>query len=208
MHKFKIRLGKVLIAFSFIILLLALSFNIDSNRYNTSTVIINDGNNGIPSTTIDDSQNENENSNTSIDNNSTDNNTNSNSNNSDTTTNNNSGNGGNTGKSGNNTNSNNNNNTNNNSNSTDNNSATNNNNNSSSNKTNTNPTPEPVNSLETTVNNLRLNIENTYGITIKYGNEVIDYVVGGYSIVPCTDLNTIYNALLSLQYNISLYPTN
>ena len=208
MHKFKIRLGKVLIAFSFIILLLALSFNIDSNRYNTSTVIINDGNNGIPSTTIDDSQNENENSNTSIDNNSTDNNTNSNSNNSDTTTNNNSGNGGNTGKGGNNTNSNNNNTTNNNSNSTDNNSATSNNNNSSSNKTNTNPTPEPVNSLETTVNNLRSNIENTYGITIKYGNEVIDYVVGGYSIVPCTDLNTIYNALLSLQYNISLYPTN
>ena len=201
MHKFKIRLGKVLIAFSFIILLLALSFNIESNKYNTSTIIINDGNNGIPSTTIDDSQNGEQNSNTSVDDNSNNDNSNVNSNSNNTnnnTNNNNSSNSGNTGKS--NTTNNNNNNSNNNSN--------NNNTNNNSNKSNTTTEPEIVNSFEVTVNNLRVNIENTYGITIKYGNEVSDYVVGGYSIVPCTDLNTIYNALLTLQYNISLYPTN
>lgn len=213
MHKFKMRLGKVLVAFSFVILLLALSFNIDSNRYSTSTVIINDGNNGIPSTTIDDSKNTDSDSNNIVEDESTTDNNNVVDNSSGNTNNNsNTGNNGKTGKNNNsnnngsnNNNSNSNNNNNNNTNNTGNNSSSNN----TSNKVNTNPEPtEVVNPLEVTVNNLRSNIENTYGITIKYGNEVSDYVVGGYSIVPCTDLNTIYSALLSLQYNISLYPTN
>lgn len=70
MREFKIQIGKVLIAFSFVILFLGFSLSIDANRYQSTTIINNQGND-IPDTTIDDSNN------ISIDNNSSnsDNNT-------------------------------------------------------------------------------------------------------------------------------------
>ncbi len=57
---------------------------------------------------------------------------------------------------------------------------------------------------------LRTNIQNTYGITVRYGNEVsADGIsgVGGLSIIPMTDATAISQALNNLNNCLSKYPS-
>lgn len=63
------------------------------------------------------------------------------------------------------------------------------------------PTIEEVN------NNLRISIQNKYGITVKYGGETNGYVVGGLSTTPLSDGNSINSALNQLNNTMALYPT-
>ncbi len=55
-------------------------------------------------------------------------------------------------------------------------------------------------------NNLRVNIQNTYGVTVKYGSETNGYNVGGLSTSPITDSNAISEALNNLNNCMSKYP--
>lgn len=71
-------------------------------------------------------------------------------------------------------------------------------------KTTTESTP----SIDSTNATLRSTIENTYGITVKYGNETNGYSVGGYQTVPIRSSAEIYSALSTLSNNLALYPTN
>ena len=64
------------------------------------------------------------------------------------------------------------------------------------------PTIEEVN------NHLRINIENQYGISVKYGEETSGYSVGGMSTMIIPDAATCQAALTSLNNVLSLYPTN
>lgn len=61
-------------------------------------------------------------------------------------------------------------------------------------------------SIETTNDNLRKSIENTYGITVKYGIETNGYTVAGLSTVRLTDSNRINQLLNELNNNLALYP--
>lgn len=61
-------------------------------------------------------------------------------------------------------------------------------------------------SLSEVNENLRKNIENNYGVVVKYGDEVSNYSVGGMSVLPVTSLNDINDALNNLNYTMSLYP--
>ncbi len=61
-------------------------------------------------------------------------------------------------------------------------------------------------SIEQLNDKLRKEIENTYGILIKYGNETEGYSVGGYSVTSVNDSETIYTALNELKENMALYP--
>ena len=54
--------------------------------------------------------------------------------------------------------------------------------------------------------NLRKSIEDSYGVSIKYGEEVANYSVGGMTVVPIVDLNSINESLNNLNYVMSLYP--
>lgn len=56
-------------------------------------------------------------------------------------------------------------------------------------------------------NALRNNIQNTYGITVKYGSETNGYSVGGLSTAPITDTNKISAALNNLNSCLSKYPS-
>lgn len=56
-------------------------------------------------------------------------------------------------------------------------------------------------------NNLRVSIQNTYGIAVKYGSETDGYSVGGLSTTSITDKNTIKASLEQLDYTLSLYPS-
>lgn len=69
-----------------------------------------------------------------------------------------------------------------------------------------NPIPNPP-SIETTNDNLRKNIENKYGITVRYGVETNGYTIAGLSTEYLTDTNRINQLLSELNYNLSLYPT-
>ena len=62
-------------------------------------------------------------------------------------------------------------------------------------------------SIETTNNNLRNTIQNTYGITVRYGVETNGYSVAGLSSIMLSDPNRINEILSSLNYNLSLYPS-
>lgn len=81
---------------------------------------------------------------------------------------------------------------------------------SSSNEENTpsKTTTENTPSIDSTNATLRSTIENTYGITVKYGNETNGYSVGGYQTVPIRSSAEIYSALSALSNNLTLYPTN
>ncbi len=69
-------------------------------------------------------------------------------------------------------------------------------------------TPQaPTPSIETTNDNLRRSIENTYGITVRYGVETNGYTVAGLSTVRLTDSNRINQLLNELNSNLALYPT-
>lgn len=61
-------------------------------------------------------------------------------------------------------------------------------------------------SIETTNDNLRKSIENTYGITVRYGVETNGYTIAGLSTVRLTDSNRINQLLNELNSNLALYP--
>ena len=68
-------------------------------------------------------------------------------------------------------------------------------------------TPQaPATSIETTNDNLRRTIENTYGITVRYGVETNGYTVAGLSTVRLADSNRINQLLNELNSNLALYP--
>lgn len=178
MQKLKIRFGKLLISFSFVLLFLGLSFSIDapklsSNNINDNNTYASNDPKDITITTINGEE--------PLPTNNTGNNSVVSPGNGDQASSN---------------------------------GATNNqspsvnssNNNDISNKENNNS--QAVNTFEQTLDTLRNSIQSTYGVTIKYGNETDGYVVGGYGIESITDQNIIYNALVSLQNNMALYPTN
>ena len=53
---------------------------------------------------------------------------------------------------------------------------------------------------------LRINMENTYSIDIKYGDEVKGYSVGGMNVNVETNSSVINKALNKLNNDLSLYP--
>ena len=61
--------------------------------------------------------------------------------------------------------------------------------------------------IDETNNNLRNSIQNTYGISIKYGNETAGYSVGGISTTPINNSTTVNAALNRLRDALSLYPS-
>lgn len=178
MREFKIQLGKVLIAFSIVILFLGFSLSIDTNKYQSNIIVSGTGNE-LPDTTIEVNNPNNVPQNTGG-------NT-----------------GGNTGTSG----------------------------NAGTSESSTTPvtgdtgnsttvvtppsggttvTPSTTvdDSITTDNNNLRNTIQSTYGVIVKYGDETSGYKVGGLDVVPMTDEWKIEQALLELQTNMALYPTN
>ena len=82
------------------------------------------------------------------------------------------------------------------------------------NNNNKNPTPNNnqvqnnthVLTLAEINNNLRTEIQNTYGISVKYGNETDGYTVQGISTSSISDENTINSNLNKLKQALSLYP--
>ena len=62
------------------------------------------------------------------------------------------------------------------------------------------PTMEDIN------NSLRLEIEATFGVSVRYGSETEGYSVAGVETIPITDLATINNQLNRLKNALSLYP--
>lgn len=158
MREFRIQLGKVLIAFSLVILFLGFSLSIDVNKYQSNPIISNQDNE-IPDTTIDNSND------ISIDNSSGvviippgDN-----PNNVVVTP---------------------------------------------PNTENKETVPDNTVTIESYNNALRNTIQNSYGVTIKYGTETDGYKVGGLSVVSDYDQWVIREALLELQANMALYPNN
>lgn len=103
-------------------------------------------------------------------------------------------------------------NTNNSDNSTDNNS----NNNSTNIFDNSNNTNEDVNhDINPSISNddvidendiLRRSIEDTYGIKVKYGNEVSNYQAGSMNVTPILDKDIIKSGLEQLRETLKLYP--
>ena len=92
-----------------------------------------------------------------------------------------------------------------------------NNNGSSNNTTTTTPqtpqTTQPSQSpprtptIEETNNNLRNNIQNTYGITVRYGSETNGYTIAGLTTIMLSDQSRINQVLNELNNNLALYPT-
>lgn len=75
-----------------------------------------------------------------------------------------------------------------------------------------NYTPKPqqqpyVPTLDETNNNLRNSIQNTYGVTIKYGSETSGYTVAGISTTPINNATTVNASLTRLNAALSLYPS-
>jgi len=60
--------------------------------------------------------------------------------------------------------------------------------------------------VDQTNNNLRNQIQGTYGVTVLYGMETSSYTVGGLSTSPITNPNTISDSLNQLNYALSQYP--
>lgn len=157
--------------------------DIKEEQKSTINITTSDGSEIIPGNTITSTENSantinNGNTNTNTNNKPTDNNQNSNTNTNNSTNNN-------TNK---NTNTN-----------TDTNKDTNTNNNQVQNNTHV-PTLAEIN------NNLRNEIQNTYGISVKYGTETDGYTVQGISTTSISDENTINSNLNKLKQALSLYP--
>lgn len=76
---------------------------------------------------------------------------------------------------------------------------------------NNNPTQsaqeKAIATIEQTNNDIRKEIESTYGITVKYGMETSGYSVSGISTEVITDATVITNQLIRLKETLSLYPT-
>lgn len=86
----------------------------------------------------------------------------------------------------------------------------NNNSNSNNNETvNTQTPPQAVvtPTIEEKNATLRNNIQNTYGVVVKYGNETSSYSVGGMSTIAISDANIINTALVNLNKALELYPS-
>lgn len=67
------------------------------------------------------------------------------------------------------------------------------------------PVPETIESKN---NTLRNQIENKYNVDIRYGTETNGYTVGGLSTVMLTDANRINALLNELNRNLALYPNS
>lgn len=63
-----------------------------------------------------------------------------------------------------------------------------------------------VNSVDEINDQLREKLQKLYGITIKYGDEVGNYSVGGYNTTNVTDSVLINDSLVKLKNSLSLYP--
>lgn len=179
----KIKLSKLLLSFSLILILIGISLNLENkavmNPVTNTHVLSNSDTNDINITTTD----------TPI------------ADNSSTTKDNNSGGTSKENSQGNNK-GNNKSNSNSNTSSNNNSSGSNNNNSSTENK----KTDPPSSSIEVKNNNLRNSIENKYGITVKYGVETNGYTVSGLSSVRLSDSNKINQVLNELNSNLSVYP--
>jgi len=70
----------------------------------------------------------------------------------------------------------------------------------------TTPTKPLYPTIDETNNNLRVSLQNKYGITIKYGSETNGYNVGGMSTTSISNSTTAQTALNNLSYCLSLYP--
>ena len=84
-------------------------------------------------------------------------------------------------------------------------------NNSNSGSNNTSPKTNPTTPTPTYVdpnNQLRVNIENQFNVNIIYGSETNGYVVGGMTTYAIADQTRIANALNSLRFCLSKYPSN
>lgn len=81
-----------------------------------------------------------------------------------------------------------------------------NNNNSSSNNNGSSTGTVSIPTLDDVNNNLRNSIQNTYGITVKYGNDTVGYKVGGFSTTPIDNSTAINAALNRLKNALNLYP--
>ncbi len=68
------------------------------------------------------------------------------------------------------------------------------------------PQQPVVPTIEETNNEFRNTIQNTYGVTVKYGSETNGYVVGGISTTPITDSTVVNNALNKLNSVLAKYP--
>lgn len=60
--------------------------------------------------------------------------------------------------------------------------------------------------LDETNNNLRNSIQNTYGITVKYGAETNGYTVAGIGTTPISNSTAVNAALTRLNQALSIYP--
>lgn len=74
------------------------------------------------------------------------------------------------------------------------------------------PSPSPsvtpaTPTLDQTNNNLRNQIQNSYGVTVKYGMETAGYTVGGMSTTPITDAGRVNENLNKLNNAMGLYPS-
>jgi len=63
-----------------------------------------------------------------------------------------------------------------------------------------------IKTIEEANNNLRNSIQETYGISIKYGKETYGYSVGGFDTNPLDNSTVINAALNRLNNTLSLYP--
>ena len=69
------------------------------------------------------------------------------------------------------------------------------------------PAPQPAPTIDEVNAALRTQLQNTYGIAIKYGSETSGYNVGGLSTVPISDPNVVNKALNEMASTIALYPS-
>lgn len=53
---------------------------------------------------------------------------------------------------------------------------------------------------------LKNNIQNTYGVTVKYGSDTYNYKVGGFATTPISNSTAINSALNRLKNALALYP--
>ena len=81
--------------------------------------------------------------------------------------------------------------------------------NNNDNGSSSNPTPpvEITPTIEQTNDSIRKNLQNTYGITIKYGDEITGYNVGGMGTIGLEDAGDITLSLNNLKTNLEKYPS-
>ncbi len=85
-----------------------------------------------------------------------------------------------------------------------------NNGNSNTGKKNTTPRSNqedthPI-TIEDTNDSLRMEIQNNYGVIVRYGEETLEYEVGGFTTIPIEDSNIIQDQLNHLKSTLDLYP--